>query len=136
MAGLIGNYEGAIGYVGYEFAHRLGLRTASLENKAGGFVQPSAQSCAAGLATADFPDNLRAFAPDPSGADAYPIVTFSWVLLRQKYDDPRTGRALRDLIRWCLREGQAYADELGYAPLPDLVSKKALEALGAIDVGS
>jgi phosphate transport system substrate-binding protein len=131
VAGLIRNYNGAIGYVGYEFARRIGLEMAALENKEGQFVQPSAESCAAGLATANLPENLRAFVPDPSGAGSYPIVTFSWVLLRKAYADPAIAAALRDLFTWCLEEGQAYAAELGYVPLPPAVAESALKALSA-----
>src|SRR5208283_999903 len=100
VAGLIEKSVGAIGYVGYEFANRLGLDMAALENKEGKFIQPAEQSCDSGLATADLPDNLRAFVPDPGGAGSYPIVTFSWVLLRKDYKDPQTANALRDLFRW------------------------------------
>jgi phosphate transport system substrate-binding protein len=67
VAGLIQKSPGSIGYVGYEFARRIGLDMAALENKDGQFIQPSEQSCAAGLATAELPDNLRAFVPDPGG---------------------------------------------------------------------
>ena len=88
VAALIQRSEGSIGYVGYEFASRLGLDMAAIENKEGKFIQPAEQSCVAGLASADLPDNLRAFVPDPSGANSYPIVTYSWVLLRKRYDDP------------------------------------------------
>lgn len=77
VAALIQKSEGSIGYVGYEFANRLGLDMAAIENKDGKFIQPAEQSCVAGLASADLPDNLRAFVPDPSGAKSYPIVTYS-----------------------------------------------------------
>jgi phosphate transport system substrate-binding protein len=135
VAGLIRNFEGSIGYVGYEFAMRLGLSLASLENRDGQFVQPSARTCAAGLATADLPDNLRAFVPDPGGADSYPIVTFSWILLRKTNGDASRTAALRDLVEWCLRDGQQSAGELGYAPLPTSVAQKALQAVSALGNG-
>src|SRR5208283_3250724 len=85
VAALIQKSQGSIGYVGYEFANKIGLDMAALENKEGNFVQPSQQSCEDGLARAELPENLRVFVPDPSGADSYPIVTFSWVLLRKGY---------------------------------------------------
>jgi len=134
VAGLIEKSSGSIGYVGYEFANRLGLDMAALENKEGKFVQPSQQSCASGLATAELPENLRAFVPDPNGADAYPIVTFSWVLLRKGYKD-QTATALRDLFRWSLQDGQRYASQLGYVPLPAPVVEKALAAVNGISPG-
>jgi phosphate transport system substrate-binding protein len=136
VAGLIGNSEGAIGYVGYEFARKIGLTTAALENKDGKFVKPSDQSCTAALAAADdIPANLRLFVPDPSGADTYPIATLSWVLLRKKYKDPDTANALRELFQWCLQDGQRYSPELGYVRVPPLIADKARAALDSIQSG-
>src|SRR5271165_2886216 len=134
IAGLIQKSTGSIGYVGYEFAGRLGLDMAALENKEGNFAQPSEQRCAGSLAPVDLPQNLRAFVPDPSGADSYPIVTFSWVLLRKQYQ-VQTAASLRDLFQWCLQDGQPSASELGYVPLPPPVVEKALAAVNSIRPG-
>lgn len=136
VAGLIENSSGSIGYVGYEFARRIGLSMGTLENKEGNFVKPSEQSCAAALASADLPDNLRAFAPDPRGADSYPIATFSWVLLRKSYKDAQTADAVRKLFQWSLQDGQHFASELGYVPLPSSVADKALAAVNSITPGT
>jgi len=81
VAGRIQHSEGSIGYVGYEFARRLDLKMASLQNKAGNFVKPGDQAGMAALSAAELPANLRLFIADPAGADAYPIVTFSWILI-------------------------------------------------------
>ncbi len=86
VAGRIGHSAGAIGYVGYEFAHRLGLKLAVLENRDGAFVRPGPEGFSTALASANMPDNLRVFIPDPPGEGAYPIVTFTWVLLYRTYD--------------------------------------------------
>jgi phosphate transport system substrate-binding protein len=130
VAGRIQHSEGSIGYVGYEFAHRLGLRMALLENKSGAFVKPGEQSCTAALAAAEMPENLRVYVPDPAGSAAYPIVTFSWVLLRKNYPADKAS-ALRDLFAWCLGDGQQTAPDLGYVRLPADVTSKALAALNA-----
>ena len=135
VAGLIEKSEGSIGYMGYEFARRIALPVASLENKEGKFVDPSAESCTAALATVQLPDNLRAFVPDPSGKNSYPIVTFSWILLHKKYASAETAAAIRDLFRWCLLDGQKYAPALDYLPLPASVAQKALVALNSINSG-
>jgi phosphate transport system substrate-binding protein len=135
VAGLIEKSEGSIGYVAYEFARRIALPVAILENKDGKFVEPSAESCAAALATVQLPDNLRAFVPDPSGENSYPIVTFSWILLHKKYASAETAAAIRDLFRWCLLDGQKYAPALDYLPLPASVAQKALVALNSINSG-
>jgi ABC-type phosphate transport system substrate-binding protein len=69
----------------------------------------------------------------PPGASSYPIVTNTWALLRIGYDhDPAQGKAVKDLIRWVLTDGQSYADALWYVPLPDNVVQAALTALQAI----
>lgn len=132
VAGLIEKSAGSIGYVGYEFARRIGLDTATLENKEGKYVKASEQSCAGALATAELPANLRAFVPDPSGADSYPIATFSWILLHKSYKDTQTADAIRKLFLWSLQDGQRYASELGYVPLPAAISEKALAAVNSI----
>jgi phosphate transport system substrate-binding protein len=123
---------GSIGYVSSEFARKVGLKVAILENKAGRFVEPTEQSCKAALATAELPENLRAFVPDPAGPDAYPIVTFSWVLLYKDYPDARKARAVRDLMRWCLSNGRQEAVKLGYVDLPPAVTAKALSAVETV----
>ena len=133
VAGLIGKSEGAIGYIGYEFARKLGLKTAALENREGGFVKPSVESCRSALATAEVPENLRAFVPDPRGKDSYPIATFSWILLRKKYKDAETATAVREFFQWSLHDGQRYANELGYIELPTMIVDKAQAAVNSIE---
>jgi phosphate transport system substrate-binding protein len=131
VAGRIQHSEGSIGYVGYEFAHRLGLRMAAVENRSGAFVKPDAQSCTAALASAEMPENLRVYVPDPADPKAYPIATFSWILLYKNYPAEKA-LALHDLFAWCLRDGQQYATDLGYVPLPPTVASKALTALDTL----
>jgi phosphate transport system substrate-binding protein len=132
VAARVGNSIGAIGYVGYEFARKLGLKMAVLQNRQGNFIKPNPASGTAALGAAQFPENLRAFVPDPSGTDAYPIVTFSWILLRKNYEDPEKGNAVRDLFQWCLGDGQEYAAELGYIPLTQDVMARSLAALSTV----
>ncbi len=132
VATLIKQSIGSLGYVSYAFASRLGLKLAVLENKEGKFVKPTEQSCAAALATAEMPENLRIFVPDPSGLDAYPIVTFSWILLYKDYPDTEKATSMRDLFQWCLLDGQNYATKFGYVPLPTSITEKALAALNTV----
>ena len=132
VAGLLQHSVGGLGYVGYEFAHKYGLQTALLENKAGKFVTPNEESLRAALASAQMPENLRVYVPDPAGPDAYPIATFTWILLRKNYGDPAKAQALRDLFAWSLGDGQHYASDLGYVPLPPEVVEKAQAALQTV----
>src|SRR5215510_6476627 len=136
VAGLIADSGGALGYVGFEFADKMGLKTAALENREGRFVKPSLESCRAALASAELPENLRAFIPDPKGADSYPVATYSWLLLRKKYKNPETAAALREFVQWSLRDGQSYAPEVGYIPLPTPVVDKAEAAVNTIQTGN
>src|SRR5208337_4428056 len=75
VAGLLQQSVGGLAYVGSEFAHRYKLRAALLENKEGRFVKPSEESIRAALASAQMPEDLRVYVPDPSGPAAYPLAT-------------------------------------------------------------
>jgi phosphate transport system substrate-binding protein len=135
VAGRIKQSVGSIGYVGYEFARRAGLRMAALENRTGAFVAPSRESAAAALAAvtdAQLPENLRVYIPDPAGGDSYPIVTLTWILLRGTYADAQKAARLREMFRWCLTDGQQYAADLGFVPLPPDIVKRSLAALDRV----
>lgn len=131
VAATIQRAEGSIGYVEYGFARRTGLALAAVENASGAFVAPSAGSGAAAIATADLPDDLKIDLPDPAGADSYPIVTFTWELLRAEPEDAAKGAAIRDFTRWAVVGGQVRAAELGYVPMPESVQARAAALLGA-----
>jgi phosphate transport system substrate-binding protein len=126
--------QGSIGYVEYGFAKRLGLPMAVLQNKAGAYTPPSAESGQAALAedTQAPSDDLRIFITDPEANNAYPIVSYSWLLLYDHYDDNQTARALKDVLAWGLTEGQAVAEEMGYIPLPDTITLRATQVLEEI----
>ena len=135
VAGRIQQSIGSIYYIEYGFAQEVGLKTAILANKDGKFVRASGLSIIAGLAGAQLPDNLRAFVPDPSGSDSYPIVTYSWILLRKSNPDATKAKLIHDLFSWCLQDGQRYAPIPGYVPLPATVAVKGLAALDNITPG-
>jgi phosphate transport system substrate-binding protein len=124
---------GSIGYMEYQFAKRLGLPMAILENKAGEYVAPTPESGSAGLGSApEVPDDLRVFVPDPPGAGAYPIVGYTWLLLYRSYPDAAKRDALKAAVTWGLTEGQPIAEEMGYIPLPDDMVDMARAKLDAI----
>lgn len=122
---------GSIGYIEYSFARYLGLSTAQLENKEGRFVAPSdvvgETTLAANLSR--IPANLRVFIPDPDGAESYPIISFSWLLLKERNADPAKTAALKRFVNWGLGEGQALSSELGYIRLPANVAELGKAAL-------
>lgn len=130
QAGDIARTPGAIGYVEYGMASRSGLAMAWLQNKAGQFIKPTSQSGTATLFAQPLPENLRAFFPDPEGEESYPIVTYTWLLLYNRYPDPAKAEAMRTYVRWCLTEGQQFNEELGYIRL---AQDKVDQALAALD---
>jgi phosphate transport system substrate-binding protein len=133
VTALVKQSRGAIGYVEFGYAEQNGLSVASLENKSGKFVAPTPESGAAALASVEMPDNLRVWPVDPAAPEAYPITTFSWLLLYQKYDDAAKLRALKDFVTYSLTDGQSFAVELGYIPLPESVVAKAQAALATVE---
>ena len=133
VTALIKQNKGAIGYVEYGYAKNNKLSFAALQNKAGEFATATTASGAATLATTQFPPNLlRAWPSDPDGKDCYPIATFTWLLLYQKYDTAQTAEAVKKFVNWGLADGQKFSEELGYIPLPKEVVDKDLEALKTV----
>ena len=133
VTALVKQTPGTIGYVEFGYAEQNKLSVASLQNKAGNFVAPTPESGAAALASVELPENLRIWPVDPDAPEAYPITTFSWLLLSRKYDDAAKLKALKDFVTYGLTEGQSYAIALGYIPLPETVVAKANAALSTIE---
>jgi phosphate transport system substrate-binding protein len=123
---------GSIGYIEFGYAENNRVTMAALENQSGQYVMPSAQSAGAALAAVEMPADLLAWLPDPEGESSYPIVTYTWIICYKKYADPKKSEALKGLLRWCLKEGQAASVRLGYVPLPEAVAGKVLEAVEQI----
>jgi phosphate transport system substrate-binding protein len=138
VAGRIKLTEGSIGYVEAGFAERLQLPLAWLANRAGGFIAPNVETGQRALAGGSdaIPEDLAVVITDPAGSRSYPIVTYTWALLRQRYADPAKADAIRTLLRWALTEGQTYAEALHYVPLPDNVAQAALTELDQISGGA
>jgi phosphate transport system substrate-binding protein len=81
------------------------------------------------VASATLPDDMIVWASDPEVADAYPIVTYTWLICYKKYSDPNKLQAMQDLVKFGLTEGQKDAETLGYIPLPAEVVTKATSAI-------
>ncbi len=123
---------GSIGYIEYGYAKNNNVKFASLQNKAGSFVAPTDDSASKALATVPLPENLRAFIEDPEGAESYPIVTYSWMLVPKKVADPNKAKAIEAMVEYGLTEGQKVSAELGYVPLPQSVKEKVAKAADGI----
>ena len=133
VAALIDQTPGAIGYLEFGYADLVDLPMARLQNKAGEYIAPDLESGQAALKGVKMPANLRVWIPDPPGADAYPIVTYTWMLCFKDYSDkPKQAAALKEVLRYGLTEGQKCSVELGYIPLPPDVVEQVLEAVKTI----
>jgi phosphate transport system substrate-binding protein len=124
--------QGAIGYVEFSYASLQGLQMTTLENKAGNFVAPSFESASKTLEAVTLPEDLVAFIADPDGPDSYPIVTYTWLLAYKQYDNPEKAKALREVLKWSLTEGQKVSKDLGYIPLPENVVSKVQASVDTI----
>ena len=132
VAATIKRTPGSIGYLESGYAKFANIQVAVLENKAGTFVAPTPESGQAALAASKLPANLRLFIPDPEGLDAYPIVTYTWILVKKQYADPTDAKSIKDLLNYCLTDGQAMVGELGYIPLPKSVTQQVQQAVQEI----
>lgn len=132
VAATIKQTPGAIGYVEYGFARNAKLETAWLENKAGAFIEPTIASGQAALAGVTLPADLRAWLPDPAGETAYPIVSYTWMLFYKKYSDPKMAEVVRQVVGYCLTEGQKVSEKMGYIPLPDTIVTQVRQASSTI----
>jgi phosphate transport system substrate-binding protein len=126
VAALVQQTPGAIGYLEAGYAELTEMPMAALENKSGKFVLPTAAACRGALAQATLNDVLGVdHMPDPKEPGDYPIVTFTWIICRNKYAEPRVAEKLREVLSYCLEDkpgrGQALSDELGYVPLPEFI---------------
>lgn len=121
--------QGTIGYVEYGYATQNNVPMAALENKAGNYIKPTPESAARTLEAVELPaNNLIAFITDPAGEQSYPIVTYTWLLTYDQYQDPNKAQVLENFVDWALTEGQKYSAELGYIPLPPKVVIKVQSA--------
>jgi phosphate transport system substrate-binding protein len=113
--------KGAIGYIEYAYAKLAKVDAALLQNKADQYVAAGGEGGVKALASAKLPADMRLWLSDPEGATAYPIATYTWMLFYKKYDDPKKAAAIKQMIEYCLTEGQKSSDKLGYLPLPPSV---------------
>jgi phosphate transport system substrate-binding protein len=124
VASLVQLTPGSIGYVEFGYAKLAGLNMAALENHSHEFVAPDAdgQSGERALEGASIPQDLQIRVPDPETSGAYPIVTYTWILSRRHYDDPREASTIKALLLDCLSDGkQEIARQLGYVKMPAAV---------------
>lgn len=137
VAGLVKQTPNSIGYVELIYAVQNRLAYGAVQNAAGKFVKADlggVTAAAAGTA-ASMPGDFRVSITNAAGADAYPIASFTWLLIPAQLPDPAKGKAIVDFLHWMLTEGQSMAEPLSYAPLPKEVVTKEQQAIAQIRVG-
>jgi phosphate transport system substrate-binding protein len=136
VAGQVKQTPGSIGYVELAYASQNDLAVAEIQNQAGSFVKPSiegATAAAAGVAASLPADtDFRVSIVNAPGADAYPISSFTWLLVYQDMQDGAAAKKLVDFIRWALTEGEGDAAALDYAPLPANMVALEMEQLDTV----
>ncbi|WP_421919233.1 phosphate ABC transporter substrate-binding protein PstS [Marinifilum sp.] len=136
VSGTINQTEGAIGYIGSEYAFAMGIPAASIQNKAGNFILPSVESVSS-AAKVEMLVDTRVSLTNTDAVDGYPISSFSWLILykEQNYSNRSPDQALQTikLIDWMLSsEAQKETSKVHYAPLPDDVIAKAKAVLAKV----
>lgn len=123
VAGQLKTTPGTIGYIELAYAKQTGLAVATLQNRAGKFVDATLESisAAAGSVADDMPEDLRTSIVDAPGEGAYPIAAFTYILVYENLSDATKGRALAQFLWWAVHEGQQLGPPLHYAPLPQPV---------------
>ena len=140
VAGQVKQTPGAIGYVELAYAKQNSLPFADLQNANGEFITPTIESVttAAAAAAAKLPENtdFRISIVNASGKGAYPISSFTFLLVYQSQPDAAKGKKLVDFLRWYLRNGEKSAASLDYAPLPASMVAQLEKRLGTIQMAS
>ena len=140
VAGQVRQSVGAIGYAELAYAKQNKIATALVKNASGAMVAPTIESAtaAAAGAAATLPagTDYRVSIVNAKGSGAYPIASFTWILVYQNQPDATKGKKLVDFLTWALTDGQSQASALDYAPIPDAMSRQLVERLKTIKVGS
>ena len=140
VAGQVKQLPGSIGYVELAYAKQNQLAYADMKNANGQFVTPSiaAVTAAAAAAAAALPPttDYRVSIVNAAGKGAYPISSFTWLLVYQNQTDAAKGRKLLDFVRWALTEGEQSAATLDYAPLPSAMAKQLIKRIATVTVAA
>jgi len=134
VTGQVKQTPGAIGYVELIYALQNKIPFGSVQNASGKFLLASFDTVTAAAAAAaqTMPADFRVSITNAPGADAYPISSFTWILLYQESPDKAQGKSMVEFMKWALTDGEKLAKDLGYAPLPKNVADKVLAQLATV----
>ena len=138
VSGQVKQIPGGIGYVELSYAKHNNLPSALIRNAAGEWVAPTLESvtAAAAGAVAKLPATTyyRISIVNPQGRGAYPIASFTWILIYQHQSDSAKGKKLVDFLKWAYSSGEGVAGSLDYAPLPSVMISRLQQRLGEVQV--
>ncbi len=134
VTGLVKQTPGAIGYVELAYANQNKLPKAAIKNAAGKFVEPSIEATSAAAAGVEMPADYRVSITNSAAADAYPIASFTYLLVYKNQENVEKGTALVNFLWWAIHDGQKMAAALDYAPLPAAVVSKVEATLKTLTV--
>jgi phosphate transport system substrate-binding protein len=130
VAGMIRQMQGGIGYIELIYAVQNKIDYGSVKNAGGAFVKASLESVTAAAASVkSMPADFRVSITNAPGKDAYPISSFTWLLIPEKSKEAAKGKILADFLTWMVDDGQKMTAELTYAPLPGSVAEKVKGAI-------
>jgi phosphate transport system substrate-binding protein len=135
VAGLIQQTPDSLGYIELIYAIQNKIAYGRVKNSSGAFVKAdlASVSAAAAAAAKDMPDDFRVSITNPDGKAAYPIASFTWLLIPSKFADTAKRDAVKDFLKWMMTDGQQYCEGLSYAKLPKEVVAKELKAIAKIE---
>lgn len=130
VAGFIRQLPGSIGYIELIYALQNHIAYGSVRNSAGTFLKASLEGVTAAAASAPkMPPDFRVSITNAPGKDAYPISSFTWLLIPEQSKDAAKGKILAAFLNWMVTDGQKMTSALSYAPLPDAVAAKVKDAI-------
>ncbi len=134
VAGLVKQTPNSIGYVELIYAVQNNMSYGSVRNSSGNFIKADLASVTAAAAAAAkaMPDDFRVSITNPAGKNAYPVASFTWLLVPAKIEDGEKRKVIVDFLHWMLKDGQKHAEPLAYAPLPKEVVAKETKAISEV----
>jgi phosphate transport system substrate-binding protein len=130
VAGQVRQLQGSIGYIELIYAIENKITYGSVKNQAGNFVKASLDGVTEAAASAkSMPADFRVSITDAPGKTAYPISSFTWLLIPEQSQDPKKGKIIADFLQWMVTDGQKLTSQLSYAPLPASVVEKVKMAI-------
>ncbi len=130
VAGLVRQLPGALGYIELIYALQNHISYGSVKNPAGNFLKASIEGVTEAAASVkQMPADYRVSITNAPGKDAYPISSFTWLLVPVHSADPAKGKVIKDMLSWIINSGESEAPSLSYAPLPKSVAEKVLKTV-------